>query len=229
MDALRIEIDLATPMVLPAMPIHLDALLAYAVTEDALAAGAREGMVRDLAEPALGSVLEKFSRDGEWVWKSSALLPENVGQSYLRMWTRKTDPYDLAERMGAGQISTRTKFPLKPFALKVDTVRGLLKNHFNFYPVREVGKLVAWCVGDRESIHDLLDAHIRHIGNRRRMGHGRVLAVRVIEDATAETRWMMRILPWCHDGYLPIHAAYRPPYWAIENRQEAYCPPAILG
>lgn len=233
MDGLRIEIELATPMVLPAMPIHLDALLAYAVTEDALSVlgddGLGEGEVRALAEPAMESVLEKSVRDGEWVWKASALMPEDIGDSYLRMWTRKTDPYDLAERMGEGQISTRTKFPLKPFALKVDTVRGLLKNHFNFYPVREVGKLVAWCVGDGEAIHDLLDAHIHHIGHRRRMGHGKVRSIRVVEDTTAEDRWKMRVLPWQEEGYLPMQAAFRPPYWAIENRRAAYCPPAILG
>lgn len=233
MEALRIEIDLVTPMASPSMPIHLDALLAYAVTEDALSAMEKpdggQDPVRDLAEPALESVLDKAQQDGEWVWMASALLPEDVGDAYLRMWTRKTDPYDIAERVGDGQIAVRSKFPLKPFALLVDTVRGPLKNHFNFYPVREVGKLVAWCMGDADAIYDLLEAHIQHVGQRRRSGHGKVKAIRVIPDAEAEIRWKMRVLPWKEECYLPMQAAFRPPYWAIENRLQAFCPPAILG
>lgn len=229
MDALRIEIDLVTPMVIPSMPIHLDALLAYAVTEDALLDNANEGMVRDLAEPLLESVLQQHREDGEWVWKASALVAEGVGDASLRMWTRKTDPYDIAARIEGGDIATRTKFPLKPFALKVDTVRGKLKNHFQRYPVREVKTLVAWCVGDAQAIHDLLDAHIFHIGHKRRIGHGKVKSIRVIPDPAAETKWRLRVLPWTALGYEPLQAAFRPPYWAIENRQTAYCPPEILG
>lgn len=233
MEALRIEIDLVTPMVSPSMPIHLDALLAYAVTEDALSAmeelDGGEGPVRELAEPAMESVLGKAQQDGEWVWMASALLPEDVGDAYLRMWTRKTDPYDIADRVGGGQIAIRSKLPLKAFALNVDTVRGPLKNHFNFYPVREVGKLVAWCMGDAEVVYDLLEAHIQHVGHRRRSGHGKVKTIRVVQDAAAETLWKMRVLPWQEEGYLPMQAAFRPPYWAIENRLQAFCPPSILG
>ena len=229
MDAIRVEFALATPIVLPSMPIHLDALLAYAATEDALARGdSHPGGVRELANPVLETVLDKHTQDNEWVWKASALMPEGIGDSYLRMWTRKTDPYDLSQRMET-QIATKSKFPLtKPFALKIDTVRGLLKNHFNFYPVREVGKLIAWCVGDKESIYDMLEARINHIGQRRRTGHGQVKSIHVFDDVTANENWRLRILPWQEDGYQPVQAAFQPPYWASENRRVSYCPPAIL-
>lgn len=229
MEGLRVEIKLVTPMVLPAMPIHLDALLAYAVTEDALAvADADASSIRDLANPILESMLGRHEQDGEWVWKASAMLPEDVGDTYLRMWTRKTDPYDLADRMET-QIATKAKFPLqKPFALKIDTVRGLLKNHFNFYPVREVGRLVGWCVGDKDEIHERLFTHIHHVGQRRRSGHGRVASIIVTNDEAAYDNWMLRIMPWKMNGYHPMQAAFRPPYWAIENRTLAYCPPSIL-
>lgn len=232
MKKLRVEIALATPIVLPAMPIHLDALLAFAVTENALQALSdeenTEGFVRDLAEQGLESVLDRHHQDGNWVWKASALLPVGVGDSYLRMWTRKTDPYDYAERIRSGQIASRAKFPLKPFAMQIDTVRGLLKNHFNFYPVREVSELHGYCIGVQAEIQDLLETHISHVGSRRRSGHGKVSAIRVIEDPQADELWKARMLPWEQDGYVPMQAAFRPPYWAIEQRAQAYCPPAII-
>jgi CRISPR type IV-associated protein Csf3 len=229
MDPLRVEFDLVTPMVLPAMPIHLDALLAYAATEDSMRYGSGSDRVRDLAIPTLESILGKHEQEGEWVWMASALLPQEVGNTSLRMWTRKTDPYDIAERMENGQIHTRAKFPLeKPFALNIDTVRGQLKNHFKHYAVREVGNLIAWCVGDAEEIHDMLDTYISHIGHRRRSGHGQVSAIRVVEDNAAHSQWKLRILPWQEIGYQPMQAACQPPYWAVENKKTVYCPPDIL-
>lgn len=230
MTPLCIEFELLHAMVVPAMPIHLDALLAYAATEDVLAAGAQEkDKVRYLADPVLEKVLKKHFQDGEWVYMASALVPEGYGESSLRLWTRKTDPYDYSDRLEE-QVASRMRFPpSNPYAMRVNTGSGLMKNHFNAYPLREVNKLVAWCIGDQEEIHDMLEAHIRFVGSWRRAGHGQVKSISVLEDQAAVDKWKMRVLPWQEEGALPLSAAVRPPYWAAENKRQAFCPPEILA
>jgi CRISPR type IV-associated protein Csf3 len=214
----------------------LDALIAYAVTEQYLADNPTDDsrLIRSIAEEL---PLQRECRDDKWVWKSSALLPEGLGEHYMRMWTRKTDAFDYAERVYTGSVggARKIKLPLNRFAMKIDTVRGVLKNAFQFYPVREVEKLIGYCVVDTENeaeqLIDLLDpdaGFVTHIGSRKRVGHGRVTSLEVEEDQTAMELWKMRLLPWEEDGYSAMQAAVKPPYWAAENRTIAYCPPEIL-
>jgi CRISPR type IV-associated protein Csf3 len=231
MKPLRVEFDLATPIALPSMPIHLDALLAYAVTEDAIEAlGNDQGqaMIRDLADNFLPDILGRHEAPEGTTWQASALTPEGIGESWQCMWTRKTDPYDYAMRLKDGTIASRAKWPLKPYALIIDTVRGPMKNSFEFYGVRDIKRLKAWCIGEEEAIRDVLESRIRWIGKRGKNDHGRVIAVRVAEDDAAMEKWKLRILPWQEPGYVPVQAAHKPPYWAIENRTLSYLPPEIL-
>lgn len=242
---LKVTFHLDTPLVEAAYPMHLDALIAYAKTQSELSmiepGEAPEGArIRSLAE---NLPLAKIERDGEWVWQASMLLPEGFGEKATRMWTRKTDESDYAARIFGGklQVSTRTRNalglvsdasgqrpPAKPYAGKIDTARGLMKNLFEFYTVQCVERLVGWCVGDIDEIEALLApeaGHITHVGKRSRVGHGRVKALTIEEDPAAAEQWKRRILPWRESSnYEPIQAAFQPPYWAIENRKLAYCP-----
>lgn len=233
MDALKVTFDLGTPMVPSAYPIHLDALIAYVVTAKALASGGNESShkVRALADLL---PLERETRDGKTVWQASALIPDSVSGSGIRMWTRKTDPYDYTARLLNGQIKTKSKMEnLKPYALKIDTQRGILKNAFQFYPVKMVNRLVAWCIGDIDELEDMLQPEsgwLTHIGPRNRVGHGLVKQVSIEPDHLALEKWKMRVMPWQESpDYQIIQAAYQPPYWAPENRAAAYCHPDILG
>lgn len=234
MEPLRITFHLDTPMVSPGYPLHLDALLAYAVTAKAIAANsAAERHIREIAE-VLPLAFEE--RDGNRVWKASALLPTVQGEQGVRLWTRKTDPYDFAARAIRGEIelATRTRNALadnKLYAGKVDTARGLMKNMFQFYPTTDIKELTAWCIGDVDQIDSLLAPEsglITHLGKRGRIGHGRIIAVNVEYDERAESSWKNRVLPWKeNDEYVPIVAAFKPPYWAPENRKSAFIPGSL--
>lgn len=240
---LKIIFEMDTPMVPPSgYPLHLDALLAYAITQQHLGEMAQgfKTPVPDmrLRELAHNLPLEKSGDEGDnWVWKASALIPVEMGDHAIRLWTRKTDPYDYAERVKDGrmEISTSSKNALeqgKKYAHAIDTVRGILKNYFQFYQVASIRKMEAWCVGGRDAIEELLAPEsglLTHLGKRSRIGHGRIRSVTVEPCPDAVEQWKQRVLPWQEKGYLPVQAAFRPPYWASENRQTAYCPPVILG
>ncbi|WP_258570045.1 type IV CRISPR-associated protein Csf3 [Burkholderia sp. MBR-1] len=238
MVPLRLTWTLETPMVAGAHPLHLDALIAYAIVEEAIRAtgtagagtGMRDATVRELADSPLP--LEREARGDAWCWKASAVVPVgDPGPHSMRFWTRKTDAYDMAHRIEAGQIEGRYRFPLKPYAYKVDTVRGLFKQQFKFFPVRQIEQVQAWCVGDEDRLLDLLapeTGYVTHLGSKGRMGYGRIGTLHIEQDPTAGERWKRRVLPWPHDGAELVQMATRPPYWAIENRVAAYVVPELL-
>lgn len=234
---LKITFHLDTPMQRSGYPIHLDALIAFAQTHSALAGmdpdDAPPGMIRELAEDL---PLAKEEKDGEWAWKASALIPTGFGEKSVRMWTRKTDPDDFTRRVIDNNvlIGERTKNALtqgKPYAGTIYTDRGLQKNMFEFYPLEEIRKLEAWCVGDIDLLENLLapeSGWITHVGKRTRVGHGRVRTIQIEEDEEALKKWKLRVIPWPEAGYEPIQAGLRPPYWAVENRGQGYCPDSLF-
>lgn len=249
---LRITWGLSSSLVTNGNPIHLDALVAFAKTQQALAmlaltgAHCQDALVRDLANEL---PLQKDERNGNWVWKASAieLLPDDEVINGMRFWTRKTDPYDIAMRTGAGQFETTKQRekrmagqpsspakpikPMKPFAIKIDQQRGLYLNMYKFYPVKTVSHVRAWCIGDPDELESLLHpemGYLTHIGPRKRSGHGCVKSFEMVEDERAESLWQQRVLPWPHDGAVPMSLAVRPPYWAPENRCESFAKPSLF-
>lgn len=234
LSPLKVTFELDTPMVASAYPVHLDALVAFAITKAAIA-GMDADSLSDEGVRALAAELpfDRHSHGGEWVWKASALIPDQEGEQSVRMWTRKTNTADYAQRAAAGtlDIGARTKNALAAgtkYAGAIVTVRGLLKNQFEFYPVKEVFHLSAWCVGDIDLIEPLLAPEsglITHLGKRTRIGHGRIKSVSIKEHSDAAENWKIRVLPWAEsNAYVPVDAAFRPPYWAVENRGAAFVP-----
>ncbi|WP_420213420.1 type IV CRISPR-associated protein Csf3 (plasmid) [Burkholderia aenigmatica] len=235
MVPLKLTWTLATPMVAGAHPLHLDALIAFAITEEGLRALGKDARDhRTLFEFAQSPLpLEREQRGDAWCWKASAITPDgDPGPHSMRFWTRKTDAYDMARRIESGQIEGRYRFPLKPYAYKVDTVRGLFKQQFKFFPVRQVARLQAWCIGDEDRLLDLLapeSGYVTHLGGKGRMGYGRIASFHIERDSDASERWKRRVLPWPHDGAELVRMATRPPYWAIETRADAYVCPDLLA
>lgn len=242
LQGLRLTWQLGSPVVMGAHPIHVDSLLAYAQVQETLEdmglrrdageeyAQASDALIRELAERPLP--LARDERDGLWVWKASAIRPaEGACAHALRHWTRRTDPYDHANRIEAGQLDGRFSLPLKPYSQKLDTQRGAFKQIFKFYPVKDVEFVHAWVVGDRDRIEELLSHHrfVTNLGSKARMGHGRVIDFKIVSDPSAETRWQERVLPWDHDGAEQLQLATHPPYWAPENVGLAWARPDLFA
>lgn len=237
MRPLRVTWRLSSPIATSGYPIHLDALIAFAQTEVSIRlAGATgfgtEASIRSLAEHL---PLERETRESESVWKASALVPGGsceLGHG-MRFWTRKTDPFDYANRFEKGHLALRgVPGQLKQNALKIDTQRGLLKNGYKFYPVKHITELQAWCIGDVDAIKELLDpgqgSPIQSIGARGRSGLGAIESFSIEEDEAAITQWQRRAMPWPYEGAVMAEIATKPPYWDQANKMRAYVDPALF-
>lgn len=236
---LRLTWELASPVACTGYPIHLDDLVAFAKTQiglrmaEQLGPDAQTGSIRRFAQTL---PLERESRDGEWVWKASALVPvdQDLGASRgMRFWTRRTDPFDYANRFDQGGLALRGKpGALKPYALKIDTARGLLKNGYKFYSVKHVTAMQAWCIGDPDELAELLDpgqgSPVAWIGARGRSGLGRIKSFSMVEDPQAHQCWFKRSMPWPYDDAVPMELSVRPPYWDRENARQAWINPSLF-
>jgi CRISPR type IV-associated protein Csf3 len=223
---LKLVWKLATPIVVGAYPLHLDALIAFAMSQ--------EGKQSDLASwddhAKLELPLERAVQGSLECWKASVLLPTTPGEHSMRFWTRRSDVYDYANRMEAVQIDVKTKFPLKPYGMKFDTMRGTFKKMFKFFPVRQVSEVQAWCIGDMDRIVELLapeSGYLTYLGSRTRMGYGRIVDFTIDMDEQAGQKWASRVLPWPAEDCVELEAAVAPPYWDSKNRISAWINPAI--
>jgi CRISPR type IV-associated protein Csf3 len=240
MIPLRIEWRLTSPVAGMNLPLHLDALIAYALTEEALRHGTATGNIRDIAAEL---PLEKCEQGGLFCWKASALKPKNVLGHFMGRWTRKFPEAEFAQMFVDGKfsdVSTKPnpvtgKIDLKPYGIIMDTLRGPNKNHFQHIPMRHVDGFVAYCIGDKDRITELLlpeSGYVTSIGARKRQSAGNILrsseGFRITEDESANYMWKRRVMPWPEKGYEPIEAAHKPPYWAIENRTTSYIQEDLL-
>lgn len=214
MIPLRVDFDLATPWCPTQQGLHLDGLIAWAMTQEAEHEGrsyTHEGILQDLP---FGQYEGEFGS----VWQASLVLPVEVLDSERRYLTAKTAGAQLMERSQAGQIEGRK-------VNTVDTVRGLYKNDALWYTIQHVPRCQAWCLGDPDRIAGLLD-YITHLGRRGRLDHGRVEHASLHEDPEALERWKLRYMPEPVEGYAPVIARLKPPYWMGEGTTTAWRPVA---
>lgn len=234
---LKITFTVSGGFVPPPYPLHLDAVLAYAATERNLL-DLEDG---EISKQALRSLaddlpLAKHVQDGEWVWMASAITPSQPALNDSRFYTQRRDKADYAEAVRTGQVQhgryNREK-PMTPYQFQIDTLRGAHRNLLGYYPVQKsfgdtaTLELVAYCVGDAALIEEMLVGYgiVTHLGARRRSGHGRIESVEIAEDETALDGWKARVRPWrLLADDVPVQAAWKPPYWATENRGEAFMP-----
>ncbi|HEU0198315.1 MAG TPA: type IV CRISPR-associated protein Csf3 [Nevskiaceae bacterium] len=210
MDAIPFRVDwrVATPWCPPFHGLHLDGLVAWAMLQEAISAGAPPGeydsVLADLP-------FEKSDPGHDWVWKASLLIPGDVRGYGRRFLNQHIDPDEFIHRMANGSVAGRQLG-------HVDQLRGPWKSSALWYTVQDVGTLTAYGVGDVERISELLE-RVTHLGKRTRLDHGRIepdadgILARVQEDPEALKRWRYRNLAEPSDAYAPVVGRLRPPYW----------------
>lgn len=243
MEPLKITFRIGGGLAVPPYPIHLDALLAYGVTRVGMDPGDPDAPndICTLRELALDLPLARYEHsDGEWVWKASALVSAGIGTHSTRFYTQRLNKKAFATHVGDGSVqfgryrpdpSVRPGDDMQPYQYKIDTARGAQRNLCATYPLMEVAEMSAWCVGDPEQLEDMLVHRgiITHVGARRRAGHGRIVSVMIEPCPDAAELWKLRVRPWkMLDDDAPIQAAWRAPYWAAENRGQAFCPTRLI-
>lgn len=250
MSPLKITFRVSGGFVPPPLPLHLDALLAYQRTRQHAKRLPKigEASVAALRELGEGLPLQKREQDGEWCWMASALLPTGPVEVASRFFTQRRDQADYSIRVARGDVQhgrhavvekdgVREYAPMKAHACQIVTQRGVYRNLLGFYstiktnaPTSGYLDLVGWCVGDKEAIESQLNSGlITHLGARRRSGHGRIESIMVEGDESAMDKWRLRVRPWkMLEDDAQVQAAWKAPYWAIENRGQAYCPAGLL-
>lgn len=237
MTPLRLTWRLSTPVACSGYPIHLDDIVAFAKTRLGLRMASHddespEGSIRQFAQEL---PLEREVRGEDAVWKASALVPagDATVTHGMRFWTSKFDSYDYAQRFADGSLALKSRpGRLKPYALNIDTKRGLFKNGYKFYAVKHIERLQAWCRGDEDELAELLDpacgSPVMWIGARGRSGLGRIASFEMVRDDEALHRWSQRSMPWAYEGAVQLDLATRPPYWDVANRGRAWVNPDLV-
>ena len=214
MTPLRISFTLDRPMRVPEFPIHLDALLAWSAVKEA------EDMGHDTPFDAQEHLpLAREGQGDDAVWCASQLLYRPLSTPEHVTLVKRYELDAIARRQGSLIAGGPNKIPMGT---------GPYKAFVLGEPVVWVAGVVAYALGEAERIGELL-TRITHIGKRRGIGMGRVSATDIQADARAEHAWRYRIMPTPCEGYEPIEAAIRPPYWQRESRRIAYIPTHIDG
>lgn len=226
MKPLKIIFNLASPIVDNSQPLHLDALLAWAMV-DAYDGGLPSTEVIQRIHDELP--LEQYTSptSDKLSWKASMVLfatrGGQAGGNTSRFITRRTEVEQIAYLAESGGIQFKRAVPPS----NIDTGSGPLKSSLEFYPIRDCDKAYAWCVGDIEKITELL-SRVRHIGKAGSRGHGKVSSILVQDDVEAQEKWKLRVLTYEEPGYIQQFSAVRPPYWDARNREISWAPPASL-
>jgi hypothetical protein len=180
-------------------PMHLDGLLAWALC-----------LYQTKGEPPLSDEvpfeprlpLGKWNINGQWGWMASAVLPEGEDKFSIQYYRKKFRQNRVDVTCGSPNIqSGHYREHNKPMTLLLNR------------------KFVAYALGDRGRVHQILNKNIRFLGKKRSAGKGRILDIttEVIENDYS------LVMDGCAMRYLPKNDALRkvrtrPPYWNIVDR-----------
>lgn len=211
----RVRWELFSPVIVPTMPIHLDALLSWARVREAELDG-----IADMLALQHDLPLERHETEHGWCFKASALEFEYEGAPLQLHYNRQSDIDAVAEPFMRGAIKTRTGVP------GFDPVRGMYKAGSFLLTQRFASEVTAYGVGDPARVRELL-RHVDSLGKLRRRAKGAVRSVVVEEASTGGERWVNRNLPvgseFAGDGHALAQQRLHAPYWS-RDRQDVLAP-----
>lgn len=209
MRPLEIRFRLVTMMRAPELPLHLDALLAWAAVDEAGG---------DL-EAQWSLPLAKFahqSNEDRWVWQASRVIPITINRQTMPT-IRTFDPVQWA--IDKDQVYVGGPNKLTPGT-------GPYKSYQMVAQMLQAPEAVAWCVGNPDRIGALL-ARVPTIGKLGRLDCGRIGSVAVLDDPhPSRERWRLRTMPVRGDDYYAAQMVLRPPYWRRSDAEGAFEPKA---
>jgi len=205
MVPLRVVFHLRSPIIVPAHPIHFDALLAWVAVDRSGDLAAQEDLP-----------LERHGYPGEyWCWKASWIEFDGITQRWQVERVRKFEAWQRAEDFAAGVLKQYKK---------VVAGSGPDKAYQLSQPVMAASVACGYCVGDEDAVRDML-RDVSHLGKWRRLGYGEISSVEVVRlEAGGKCLWQYRLMPEPLAEHVKVWARLRPPYWERTGRVEAYRP-----
>ena len=221
MKPLEIRFRLATPMMVHSeLPFHFDALMAYAVSQEAQASGSEDpwGDAEDLSE-----ILGRASIGEQWVWQASRL--EVISRfPYPKLYEtannlRFTDPARFYADLEKGLWHPRGK--INPKTYKIDPNSGQQRGYQMFITTSNAHEVAFYAVGDAEAIRFYL-SWVRHLGKGGKNGYGRIASLEIRDCPEAADLWRKRWLPEGMPGakgveYAQVMGKLRQPYWDTQQ------------
>jgi CRISPR type IV-associated protein Csf3 len=183
----------------PGEPIHLDALLAWALApmQSPQRCLDRNERPFDVRLPLLRSNI-----NGSDVWHASALFPDGVAHETLRHWRKRFRQARIENTSGSPNLQN-----------------GIYREYNMPVPLLLAPRMIAYASGNRKSVKKLLRRHITALGKKRAYGYGRVTSIECEETpedwSLVKDGRNMRWLPSPHGTRLVRPA---PPYWNSVDR-----------
>jgi len=206
MEPLKIHWQFARPVVVPAHPIHLDALLAWAAVDEAVSQGQSDPLSAADSLPLACWT----ANSGAWVWQASQLRFRGRHGGFMTQSQRRAELYELAVNQARGVFRTR-RHPIK----RARPGAGPYKGYVLWTSMAWYMEATAYCTGESDRIQELL-ARVRFIGKRRRERNGEVAAMEISHSPDPDA-WRDRRLPIDpsidREGYAYSMGPLRPPYW----------------
>jgi len=224
MEPFKVEITFSAPMFIDSeYPIHLDALLAYAVVKEAEEYG--EENPWEVGND-LSAILEKS--DGEqWVWKASRLLFTPLSGLLFQNMIRRSDPDKFYQDVGVywqGKVASDAKpLGIRPDTFNVKTDSGHQKGYQWLAASQWMKKAEAYCIGDIDALTHYLN-QLTHIGKVGRNGFGTIKSITITKAGRTDTKkWKLRNLPLNEDDegvaeFAHVSGCLHAPYWKKTNR-----------
>lgn len=211
---LRIDVQLQGLMVVPERhPPMLDGLLLALLTQG-------EHLPAITADLLPVSSHESAQGDRPWHWLASALQVNYCGPSTARFLFKNARPLAILENAAEHGAS------------RVYLDRGITRTAKTRIVLRQATRATAWCMGDQNSLHDLLQ-ELTHLGPLRHHGFGRVTGFSISQDdAAIKQSWLrpvstLEAIDPYHTDRVPVQGQSAPPYWD-RKAGIAYWPVEIL-
>lgn len=204
-------------MVAPDQPIHLDAVLAAVLVNNACRREENDPFAWQEKLP----VAKQWVGD-EWVWKASQLVFQIDPHATTNVINIRR--YELPEWSKDKGVFWNGKKNVIPSGT------GHAKAFLFNLPLWYCLKAYAWVDAEEEQIMPIL-RQVEFLGKNRRNGFGRVFSLNVNKIENKE-QWKRRTLPESFHKYVDGHklgmATVRPPYFRRDNQQAAWLLPIEL-
>ncbi|GBL46271.1 hypothetical protein SFMTTN_2084 [Sulfuriferula multivorans] len=182
----------------PSEPIHIDALIAWAL---APIQATQRNLSRDDLPEALRLPISKRSAGNTWVYAASALFPEGETAETFTHWRKRF-------RVGRAELTRGSPNLTNSTYRDWNMPMPLLLTH----------RMIGYAIGDRRDLIKLL-RRIPALGKKRAHGHGRITGV---EIERVDYDWSMtcegRAMRWLPDPSGTRLVRPQPPYWNPHER-----------